>query len=175
MRRRARGQKLYLAPTLDPKKADRLKSEKLVEESSKRLGNDSEQNNGNIEEDLTNKDFNADYMPNITKWKEIPLEHWNEQQLGLSALSPPESESEAFKSLRLLLATNRNEYVDTLLPVLESPRHTTEQQWLVPFSFRGCGGVFNNHYHCLNFCALGSSMLLKCWISQRKPMQPSTS
>jgi hypothetical protein len=110
----------------------------MVNETSKRLGDDQDRNNGNMHaDDERARDFVPEHMPNITRWRDLPPEPWNDQQqLGLSALSPPESEEEAFKALTLLLTTHsrRNDYVDVLLPPVNHPRHT-ERQWLVCTQF----------------------------------------
>lgn len=92
-RRRGRGSKLSLPPTLDSKRAAQLKAEQLANETSKRLGEDQDRNNGNMHgDDDRARDFVPEHMPNITRWKDLPPEPWNDQQLGLSALSPPESQ-----------------------------------------------------------------------------------
>lgn len=125
-----RGQKVYLPPTLDRKRADQLKDEQVEQKRD-----DHERNNGNADDEKV-RDFNPEYMPNITKMKSasIPREAWNENVgFSVSNLSPPTSNGEAFKSLSLLLATHsRHTYVDLLLPPVDQPRQT-ELQWFVFF------------------------------------------
>jgi len=132
VRRRGRQDKILLPPTLDTKRAIQLKAEQ-VENTAKQ--SDQERSNGiSHGEENAPFDFNPDHMPNITKYKtsQIPPEPWNERvDIGLSALSPPQSNEEAFKSLSLLLAihSRRSDYVDDLLPPVEQQR-LTERQWL---------------------------------------------
>lgn len=135
-RRDTRRQRSALPPTVDAKKAAQVKESEYSEQNAKRRVADEQQRiNGNLpppEDDKPHLDFNPEHMPNITKWKrsEQPREPWNEQ-VGMSVLSPPETHTDALKSLSLLLATNRQqEYVELLLPPVDQPRHT-EKQWLV--------------------------------------------
>lgn len=147
VRRRSRGKKLHLPPTLDSKHASRLKEENCEQSTSKR--DDHERNNGNVDDDKQVQDFNPEHMPNITKWKssQIPHEAWNENvgRFSVSALSPPQSNVEAFKSISLLLATHtrRNDYIELLLPPVDQPRQT-ELQWLVFFASAFPPNFLNN-------------------------------
>lgn len=136
MRRRTRGQKLYLPPTLDPKRAGQLRKEHT----------EHERGNRNADEERIH-DFNPEHFPNITKWKGvIPVEPWNEN-LGFSVLSPPSSETEALKSLNLLVTTHarNNDYVESLLPGVDQERYT-ELQWLVSWANQNYLFVFRFDY-----------------------------
>ncbi|KAI6179343.1 hypothetical protein M3Y98_00600200 [Aphelenchoides besseyi] len=123
-RDRKRDKTLSLPPTLDPKTAAKYRAEHLAD---KKKAISKNENKDEIETECSG--FNPDFMPNITQLQETTQnrETWNEQ-LALSSMTLPDNES-ALNSLNLLLTTHTgdDDYIDSLLPVAESPRHSERQ------------------------------------------------
>ncbi|KAI6218273.1 hypothetical protein M3Y95_01172600 [Aphelenchoides besseyi] len=125
-RDRKRDKTLLLPPTLDPKTAAKYRAEHLAD---KKKAISKNENKDEIEQTECSG-FNPDFMPNITQLQETTQnrETWNEH-LALSSMTLPDNES-ALNSLNLLLTTHTgdDDYIDSLLPVAETPRHN-ERQW----------------------------------------------